>query len=68
MFFTGTDNLTYKIEKDDIHEDFHKHKDKLDFSKYPKNSKFYDKTNKKVIVKIKYETKCVPGFEYGHTL
>lgn len=68
LIFTGTDNLTDEIETNDIYEDFHKNKDKLDFSKHPKNSKFYDKTNEKVIVKIKYETKCIPGFEYGHTL
>ena len=37
LFFTSTDNLTDEIETNDIYEDFHKNKDKLDFSKYPKN-------------------------------
>ena len=32
---------------------------KSDFSEYPENSKLYDKTNKKVIDKMKDETKSL---------
>ena len=53
--FTDTVSLTY----DDLYEDFHKDKYKFDLSKYPKNSKFYDETNKNVIGKMKDETKGV---------
>ena len=34
-------------------ENFFKHKHLFDFSNYPKDSKFFDQTNKKVIVKMK---------------
>ena len=32
----------------------------MKFSEYPENSKFYDKANKKVIAKMKDQTKGVP--------
>ena len=38
--------------------------DKCKFSEYSENSKFYDKINKKVIVKMEDWTKCVPIFEF----
>ena len=38
--------------------------DKCKFSEYSENSKFYDKINKKVIVKTKDRTKCVLIFEF----
>ena len=38
--------------------------DKCKFSEYSENSKFYDKINKKVIVKMKDRTKCVLIFEF----
>ena len=34
-------------------ENFFKRKHLFDFSNYPKDSKFFDQTNKKVIVKMK---------------
>jgi len=47
---TDTDSLTYEIQTKDVYKDFFKDKNKFD---YQENSKFYDKTNKKVIGKFK---------------
>ena len=55
MLFTDTDSLTYKIKSKDAYEEFFKYKDLFDFSNYPKNSKFFNDTNEKVIGKIKDE-------------
>ena len=50
LLFTDTDSLT-----ENVYEDFCKWKDLLDFGNYPKDSKFFNETNKKVIGKIKDE-------------
>ena len=42
LLFTDTDSLTYEIKSENVHENFFKWKDLLDFSKYSKDSKFYD--------------------------
>jgi len=55
LLFTDTDSLTYEIETKDVYKDFWKNKSKFDNSDYPEDSKFYDKTNKKVIGKFKGE-------------
>ena len=47
-----------------MYEDLHKDKDNCNLSQYPKNSKFYDKRNKKVTRKVKDEIKGVPIFEF----
>ena len=57
LLFTDTDSLCYEIQTEDVYEDMLKHKDKFDFSDYPKNHKCYDESNKKVIGKFKDETK-----------
>ena len=44
LLFTDTDSLTYECLK---------HKDLFEFSNFPKNSDFFDKTYKKVIGKMK---------------
>ena len=56
LLFTDTDSLTYETKSEDVYEEFFKHKHLLDFSNCPKDSKFFDKTNKKVIGKIKDES------------
>ena len=56
MSFTGRDSLTYEIKSEDVYEEFFKHKHSFDFSKYSKDSKFFDETNKKVISKTKDES------------
>ena len=55
MLFTDTDSLTYEIKSEDVHEEFFKWKDLFDFSNYPKDSKFFNEANKKVIGKMKDE-------------
>ena len=56
MLFTGTDSLTYDLKSEDVYEEFFKYKHLFDFSNYPKNSKFFLETNKKVIGKMKDES------------
>ena len=53
LLFTNTDSLTYKIKSEDVYEEFFKHKTLCDFCNYPKDSKFFDQANKKVIGKMK---------------
>ena len=55
LLFTDIDSLTYQIKSEDIYEESFKHKHLFDFSNYPKESKFFDPTNKKVIGKMKGE-------------
>ena len=55
LLFTDTDSLTYEIETEDVYQDFWNDKDKFDNSDYPKNSPYYDESNKKVIGKFKDE-------------
>ena len=53
LLFTDTGSLTYQIKSEDVYEEFFKHKHLFDFSNYPKDSKFFNPTNKKFIGKIK---------------
>ena len=53
LLFTYTDSLTYEIKSENIYEEYFKHKHLFDFSNYPKDSIFFDETNKKVIEKKK---------------
>ena len=55
LLFTDTDSLTYQINSKDGYEEFFKRKSLFEFSNYPKDSKFFDPTNKKVIDKMKDE-------------
>ena len=55
MLFTDTDSLTYEIKSENVYKEFYKWKDLFDFSNYPKDSKFFDKSNEKVIGKMKDE-------------
>ena len=55
FLFTDTDSFTYQIKSEDVYEEFFKHKHLFDFSNYPKNSKFFHPTNKKVTGKMKDE-------------
>ena len=56
LLFTDTDSLPYEIKSEDVYEEFFNQKHLLDFSNYPKDSKFFDPTNKKVIGKMKDES------------
>ena len=55
LLFTDTDSLTYEV-KSDVYDNFFKHKHLFDFSNYPKDSEFFDKTDKRVIDKMKDES------------
>ena len=47
---------TWEIKSVDVYEEFFKHKHLFGFSNYPKDSKFFDETNKKFIGKMKEES------------
>ena len=53
LLITNTDSLTYEIKSEDVYEEFFNRKHLFDFSNYPKDSKFFDPDNKKVIGKMK---------------
>ena len=53
LLFTDTGSLAYEIKSENVYEEFFKHKQFFDFSNYPKESKFFDETNKNVIGKMK---------------
>ena len=53
LLFTDTYSLAYKIKSEDVYENIFQHKHLFDFSNYPKDSKFFDETYKKVIRKMK---------------
>ena len=55
LLFTDADSLTYEKKSENVYEKFFKWKDLFHFSNYSKDSKFFDETNKKVIVKMKDE-------------
>ena len=60
LFFTDADSLISEIETEDACKDFWSDKDKFDNSKYPENSPYFDKSNKKVIGKFKDEVSGIP--------
>ena len=64
LMFTDTDSLTYEIGVDDVYQDFWKDKHLFDNSDYPKDSPFFDNTNKKVIGKFKDEAAGLPIVEF----
>ena len=57
--FTDPDSITYEIKSENVYEEFSKWKNLFDFSNYPKDSKFFDETNKNFIEKMKDEFRGV---------
>ena len=55
LLITDTDSLIYEIKSEDVYKEFFKWKDLFDFSSYSKDSKVFDRSNKKVIGKMKDE-------------
>ena len=55
LLFTDIGSLAYKIKSENVYEEFFRWKDLFDFSNHLKDSKFFNKTNKKVIGKMKHE-------------
>ena len=51
LLFTDPDNLNYDIKSKNVYEEFFEWKDLFDFSNYSKDSKFFNETNKKLLVK-----------------
>ena len=55
LLFTDTDSLAYEIKKGNVYEQCFKDKELFDFSGYPRDSVFYDNSNKKKLGKMKDE-------------
>ena len=64
LLFTDTYSPTYEIKSENAYEEFFKWKDLLDFRNYSKDSKFFDKTNKKFIGKMKDEFSGITVVEF----
>ena len=64
LLFTDTDSLTYEIETEDVYKDFWSDKDKFDYSEYPENSPYFDKSNNKIIGKFQDEVPGIPINEF----
>ena len=41
MLVTDTDNVIYKIETQNVYEDFYKNKELFDFNNYKKDPKYF---------------------------
>ena len=54
-----TDSHMYKIEAENIYEDFYKDKELLDFSNYQKDSKYYNNENKLVADRMMKHILCL---------
>ena len=50
LLFTDTDSLADEIKSKDVYEEFF---NLFDISNYPKESRFFDETNQKVVGKMK---------------
>ena len=55
LLFTDTDSLVYEINGRNVYELCFKNRELFDFSGYPKDSVYYDISNKKVLGKMKNE-------------
>ena len=54
MLLTHTNSLIYKIEAENVYEDFYKDKMLFDFSYYRKDLKHYNIANNLVVGKMKH--------------
>ena len=64
LLFTDTDSLVYELKNKDVYEECFKDRKLFDFSGYPKDSKYYVSTNKKVLGKMKDEFNGVKIVEF----
>ena len=55
MLFTDTDSLVYEIKDSNVYDQCFENKHLFDFTEYPKDSVYYDSSNKKVLGKMKDE-------------
>ena len=51
LLFTGIDSFMYEIKTEDVYEDCSKDRETLDFSNYLPKSKYYDDSNKLLVMK-----------------
>ena len=63
LLFTDTDSLVYEIKDGSLYQCF-KDKHMFDFSGYPKNSVYYDISNKKILGEMKGELNGVEIVEF----
>ena len=64
LLFTDTDSLVYEIKNGNVYEQSFKDKHLFDFSGYPKDSVYYDDSNKRVLGKTKDEYSGVKISEF----
>ena len=64
LLFTDTDSLCYHVKSQNFFQDIKDRSDLYDLSNYPKDSPYYDATNKKVLGKFKDETEGKPPSEW----
>ena len=64
LLYTDTDWLLVDIKTEDVYKDMSETKDEYGLSDYPRHHPLYDKTNKKVIGKMKDECTGTPIAEY----
>ena len=64
LLFTDTDTLVYEIKGRNVYEQFFKDKHLFDFSGYPKDSKYFGDSNKKILGKMKDEFNGVKIIEF----
>ena len=62
ILLKDADSPMYKIEAENVYEDFYKNEELFDFSDYPNDSKYYNNSNNLIVVKMKDET-CVLAYE-----
>ena len=64
LLFTDTDSHCHEIETEDIYADLWKDREWFDNTDYPKDNKYFDTTNKKIIGKFKDEAASIPITEF----
>ena len=64
LLFPDTDSLVFEIETENVYENFSKNKEMFEFSNYFAKSKYYDDSNKLVVLKIKDEMGGVATEEF----
>ena len=64
LLFTDTGSLVYEIKDGNVYDQCFKDKHMFDFSGYPKNSVYYDISNKKILGKMKDELNDVKIVEF----
>ena len=64
LLFTDTDSLVYEIKNGNVYDQRFRDKHFFDFSRYSKDSMYYDSLNKKVLGKMKDELNVAKIIEF----